>query len=131
MTMAIELKLLGAAIILGFIYWAADVVSVTVQRGSKWNAGNREVNVPLTGAAQRINRAFANFRETFPLFAVAVIVAYLGGRLGVLTLWGSWLYLVARAVYLPVYALGIVGLRSAVFMVGFIGTLMVVAAIFV
>jgi uncharacterized MAPEG superfamily protein len=131
MTMAIELKLLGAAIILGFIYWLADVVSVTAQRGSKWNAGNREVNAPLTGAAGRINRAFANFRETFAFFAVAVIVAYLGGKLGTLTVWGCWIYLIARAVYLPVYALGIIGLRSAVFMVGLVGTLMVVAAIFV
>jgi uncharacterized MAPEG superfamily protein len=30
--------------------------------------------VILTGIAGRLERAFANFRETFPLFAAAVLV---------------------------------------------------------
>jgi uncharacterized MAPEG superfamily protein len=131
MTMAIELRLLGVALVIGLIFWLADVAGATAQRGSKWNAGNRENSPPLTGAPHRFNRAWANFQETFPFFAAAVIVCYLGGKLGPLSAWGSWIYVVGRAVYLPVYALGIIGLRSAVFLVSFIGMLMVVAAIFV
>jgi uncharacterized MAPEG superfamily protein len=125
-----ELQLLAVAVVIGFVYWGADVVAATRQLGSRWNLGNREGTPELTGAAGRIRRAWGNFRETFPLFAVAVIVATLGNKLGPLTNWGCWLYVVARAVYLPVYALGLVGLRSAVFAVGFVGALMVVAAIF-
>jgi uncharacterized MAPEG superfamily protein len=52
--------------------------------------------------AGRLERAFANFRETFPLFAAAVMVAYLGGRLGYLrpmarcSMWGR-----ARSISAP------------------------------
>ena len=62
--------------------------------------------------------------------AVAVIVAYLGGKLGDLTLWGSIIYVVARALYVPIYAAGIPMVRSLVWFAAMIGLGMVVAAIF-
>lgn len=129
--MIIELKLLAAAVAVGLVYWGADVSAATRQLGSKWNMGNREATPELTGAAGRIRRAWGNFRETFGFFAVALIAAVLADKTGPLTAWGAWLYVVARAVYLPVYALGIVGLRSAVFTVGFVGVLLILAALFV
>jgi uncharacterized MAPEG superfamily protein len=77
---ALELQLLAAAVLVGLVHllWAA--AAAQPQRGLKWNVGSRATTpVILTGMAGRLERAFANFRETFPLFAAAVLGAYLGG----------------------------------------------------
>ena len=88
MAMAVELKLLGAAVIIGMVQllWAA--AASRRQQGLEWAAGSRDEARPVTGVAARLNRSFANFMETFPLFAAAVVTAYLAAKLGSLTLWG-------------------------------------------
>jgi uncharacterized MAPEG superfamily protein len=43
----------------------------------------------VTGRAARLQRAFANFSETFPLFAAALLAAHIGDKLSDLTLAGS------------------------------------------
>ena len=57
-------------------------------------------------------RAQANLLETFPFFAAAVLAAALSAKLGPLTLWGSALYVAARALYVPIYAFGVSIIRS-------------------
>ncbi len=130
MTMAVELKLLGVAVIIGLtqMLWAA--AAARRQQGLKWAAGSRDEPRPIAGAAARLDRAFTNFKETFPLHAVAVIVAYLAAKLGDLTLWGSVLYVGGRALHPIAYVLDVPYLRTLVWFVGFGGTLAVVAAIF-
>jgi uncharacterized MAPEG superfamily protein len=67
---------------------------------------------------------------TFPLFAAAVVAADLMGRLGALTMWGSALYVAARALYVPLYAFGVPVARTLVWIVGSLGLLLVIAALF-
>jgi uncharacterized MAPEG superfamily protein len=128
--MAAELQLLGLAVIVGLVQllWAAG--AARQQQGLKWAGGSRDEPRPVTGVAARLERAFTNFRETFPLFAAAVLVAYLGGRLGTLTLWGSALYVAGRALYVPLYASGVRILRSLVWAISMAGLIMVVVAVF-
>ncbi len=57
-------------------------------------------------------------------------MAYLAAKLGDLTLWGSVAYVAARALHPILYLIAIPFLRSLVWMIGFCGTLAVVAAIF-
>ena len=84
---------------------------------------------PLTGVAARLDRAFRNFLETFAFFAAAVIVSYLAGRSGnPLSIWGSTLYVAARAVYVPLYAAGIPLVRTIAWATAMAGILMVIAA---
>ncbi|MDP1873786.1 MAPEG family protein [Phenylobacterium sp.] len=130
MTMALELKLLGVAILIGLIQILWGAAAARRQQGLKWAAGPRDEVRPIEGAAARLDRALRNFLETFPFFAAAVIVAYLGGKLGDLTLWGSVLYVAGRALYVPLYAAGVPMVRSLVWFVAMIGLGMVVAAIF-
>ena len=130
MTMAVELKLLGVAVIIGLIQMLWATAAARRQQGLKWAAGSRDEPRPIAGAAARLDRAFANFKETFPLHAVAVIVAYLAAKLGDLTLWGSVLYVGGRALHPIAYVLNVPYLRTLVWFVGFGGTLAVVAAIF-
>lgn len=130
MAMAVELKLLGAAVIVGVVQllWAA--AASRRQQGLEWAAGSRDEARPVTGVAARLNRSFANFMETFPLFAAALLTAYLAAKLGPLTLWGSGLYVVSRALHPIAYVLNVPYLRSLIWFVGFGGALAVIAAIF-
>lgn len=130
MTMAIELKLLAVAVLIGLIQILWGAAAARRQQGLKWAAGPRDEVRPIDGVAARLDRALRNFLETFPFFAVAVIVAYLGGKLGDLTRWGSIVYVVARALYVPIYAAGIPMVRSLVWFAAMVGLGMVVAAIF-
>lgn len=131
MRVAIELQLLAVAVLIGLVHllWAA--AAAQPQRGLKWNVGPRDEPIVLTGMAGRLERAFANFRETFPLFAVAVLVTYLSGRIGYLTAHGALLYVAARAIYLPLYAFGVPVARTIVWGVSFIGLGMVLVAMVV
>lgn len=127
-----ELMILAGAVLLGVIQLFAAAASARTQQNLAWAAGARDEPMPpLTGVPGRLDRAFRNFMETFPFFAALVLVTYLGGRLGTLTHWGGVLYLGARAVYLPLYALGIPGIRTLVWFVSIVGLGMTGAAIFV
>ncbi|MFN3522401.1 MAG: MAPEG family protein [Phenylobacterium sp.] len=131
MRTAPELQLLAAAVVIGLVQLLWATVAGTRQRGDlSWGMGPRDEARPLSGVPARLERAFANFMETFPLFAAAVIVAYLAAKLGTLTLWGAGLYVAARALYVPLYAAGVPALRSLVWGVSLVGVLMVIAAIF-
>jgi uncharacterized MAPEG superfamily protein len=129
--MTTELRLLAVAVLIGLAHllWAAG--ASRAQQGLKWAGGPRDVDRPVTGRAARLNRAFANFRETFPLFAAAILAAHLGDQLGPLTFWGAWLYVVARALYLPLYAYPVGLLRSLAWFAAMAGLGLVTAALFV
>ena len=69
----------------------------------------------------RLRRAQANLFETLPLFAIAILIAHAGGKEGELTYYGAWTYLIARLVYVPLYAAGIPYIRSMAWMVSLVG----------
>jgi uncharacterized MAPEG superfamily protein len=128
---AIELRLLGLAVIIGLVQLVWATVVGSRQRPREWLAGPRDETMPAyTGAAGRLDRALRNYLETFPLFAAAVLAAYLAAKLGTLTLWGSALYVAGRALYVPLYVGGVPVLRSLIWTVAFIGLVMVVVALF-
>ena len=85
---------------------------------------------PVSVVAGRLDRAFRNFLETFPLFAVALISTYIAGKLGPLTLYGSALYVICRALYAPLYASGVAVVRTVVWTASMAGIVMIIAAIF-
>lgn len=128
--MASQLQLLILAIAIGVInlMWAA--IAARRQQGLKWAGGSRDEPRPVTGVAARLERAFANYRETFPLFAAAVIVAYLTGKTGGAAQWGSVMYVAGRAAYVPLYASGVRYWRSLAWFVSFIGLIALVIALF-
>uniref|UniRef100_UPI000D562996 MAPEG family protein n=1 Tax=Xanthomonas fragariae TaxID=48664 RepID=UPI000D562996 len=81
MELTIELQMLGWAMVLGLMQLLAASASTTAQRGIKWNASARDDETrPLTGVAARLERAFRNYLETFPIFAAAVLAVSVAGR---------------------------------------------------
>jgi uncharacterized MAPEG superfamily protein len=125
-----ELKLLAAAIVVGVVQlmWAA--AAARGQQNLTWAAGPRDEPMPIDGVPARLDRAFRNFMETFPFYAAAVLAAALASKLGPLTLWGSALYVAARALYVPIYAAGIPRVRTLVWLVSIVGLVMVIVALF-
>ena len=128
---ALELKLLMAAVVIGLaqLLWAAG--AARAQQDLKWAAGPRDTPQPVKGMAARLERAFWNFVETFPFFAAAVLACAVAGKLGgPLTLWGTHLYLAGRVLYAPLYAWGVPTVRTLVWAVSMVGLGMVIWALF-
>jgi uncharacterized MAPEG superfamily protein len=129
--MSVEFTMLALAIVLGFVHLFLAAQFVTRERGTAWNVGARDNTAPLAGKlAGRLDRAFANFKETFPFFAVAVIMATILDRHSNMTAWGAQLYLVARITYLPLYAMGVPLLRTLVWIASVAGIVMVLIPLF-
>jgi len=129
--MTIEIKWLAWSIALGLAYVLIAATLGTQQRGLKWNASNRDGELKaLTGAAARAARANANFLETFPFFAAAVLAVVLTKTNTAHTAFGAELYFWARLAYLPIYIIGIPYLRTVVWAVSFWGLLQLLEALF-
>lgn len=129
--MAPELRWLVLATLVGLAHLVWHAAAAQPQRGAlAWNIGPRDEPRPLTGMAARLERAFANYRETFPLFLAAVVAVYLAGRSGgILSVGGCALYTLGRLAYLPLYAFAVPYLRSAMWIGSMVGIVMVLAAL--
>ena len=129
--MAIELKMLAAAIVVGLVQLGWAAIAARRQQDLKWAAGPRDKPMPIDGVAARLDRAFRNYMETFVFFAAAVLMLAVTNRLGSdLTVWGSALYVVCRALYVPIYAAGIPRIRTLVWFLALVGLVMVLIPLF-
>lgn len=126
----LELQILAASIVLGFVHIVAASHSASLQRGYRWAAGARdEPQAPLRGVAGRLERALRNFLETFPFFAALILAICFTGRNSALSQWGAIIYLAARVAYLPAYAFGTFLVRSLIWNVATIGILLLLVAL--
>jgi len=129
--MTYELWGLVWAAVLGLVMLVLPPMVAASRKGYlMWNAGPRDTPFDKGVLAERLERAFANFRETFAIFAVVVIaLAFLHKSSG-LSLWGVRLYLAARILYIPLYACGVAGVRSLIWIMSLLGMLMCFMALF-
>ncbi|OOG45579.1 MAPEG family protein [Rhodanobacter sp. C01] len=129
--MSIELRMLAWSVVLGLVQIALAAIFSVSQRGLGWAAGARDGVTPaLTGVAARLDRARANFLETFPFFIAVVLVACLLPRHSGMTVLGAQLYFWARLVYVPVYAAGIPYLRTLIWAASIVGIVLLLTALF-
>ncbi|MFQ5563172.1 MAG: MAPEG family protein [Parvularculaceae bacterium] len=129
--MPLELEMLAAAALWGFIQLVAAAQSANVQYGLKWAASPRdEQTPPLRPVPGRINRNFRNYMETFPFFAVTVLIASALGVHNAFTQWGAVAYLSGRIVYSILYVAGVPLIRSLFWNIAAFGMLAVLAAPF-
>ena len=128
--MTTELTLLAWTLVLALVHIMLVANLRTAETGIQYNASARDGEAPPPRAVTaRLQRAQANLFETLPLFIGAVLIAHVSGSEGDLTLWGCWMYLIARIVYIPLYAAGIPYVRSLVWLVSLAGLVMVLAAV--
>jgi uncharacterized MAPEG superfamily protein len=130
LTETTELTLLGWTLVLAIVQILLHSSARTRETGLGYNASARDGGVPPPGqVTARLERAKLNLFETLPLFIGAVLAAHAAGVTGALTLWGCWLYLGARIVYVPLYAFGVPVVRSLVWLVAMAGLAMVLFAL--
>lgn len=128
--MTLELKMLALSIGLGLLQIVLASHASSLQRGYVWTASSRDEPAPaLTGIAGRLARALQNFVETFPLFAAAVLIAYVAGTHSWMTEWGVQLYFWGRLTYLALYATGVFLLRSLVWNIATLGIVLVLLSL--
>ena len=124
--MTTELSVLAWGCLLGIIHIFIAVRFKTRQYGSKWNVGARDEALPPPDPiVGRLARAQANFFETFPIMAAAILIVTAAALESRWTAIGALLWLGARLVYLPLYAAGVPVVRTIVFLLSIVGIAMV------
>jgi uncharacterized MAPEG superfamily protein len=124
--MTTELTMLAWGCVLALVHIFAGVRVKTRQYGTAWNMGARdEALPPPEPIVGRLARAQANFFETFPILAAAVLVVTAAGLEDRWTAIGAILWLAMRVLYLPVYAAGIARVRTLIFLLSIAGIVMV------
>ena len=128
--MTTELSILGWTLVLAIVQIFLPAGFRNREAGIGFNAGPRDEPGPPVGKVTgRLQRAEKNLFETLPLFAAAVLIAHVAHREGALTLWGAWIYLVMRIVYVPLYAFGVPVVRSVAWMLSLLGLVLILVAI--
>jgi uncharacterized MAPEG superfamily protein len=85
---------------------------------------SRDQTRTLEGMLGRTERAFDNSVVALVLFAVPVLVLAVRDSFSGESLLAAQVFIAARIVYIPAYVFGIVGLRTGVWLVGFLATLL-------
>jgi uncharacterized MAPEG superfamily protein len=132
MNIPTEIQMLCWAVVLGLVQLIIAAAVMTHEQGVAYNLSPRDDagSRPPSVLAGRLSRAFANFKETFVFFAVAVLVVTVLGKASATSALGAQTYFWARLVYVPVYAAGIPVVRTLVWCTSIAGLVMVLSAVF-
>jgi uncharacterized MAPEG superfamily protein len=83
---------------------------------------SRDETRTVGGMTARLKRALSNSITAMVLFAPAILILVMLERTSPETLLAAQVFLIARIVYLPVYAFGIPVVRTFVWLAGFAAT---------
>jgi len=125
-----EITWLMIAVVVGLVHLLVAAQMAQKYRTIEWNVGPRDAPMDTKGGAARVERAYRNFMETFPLFAAAALAVAVQHKTGGVAFWGAAIYVVGRAVYVPLYVAGIPYIRSLVWTIATVGLVMVIIAAF-
>ena len=129
--MTTELTLLAWTIVLGLVQLFVVAQFFTAANGLGYGMSSRDTPPPakMSVLGGRLERAFKNLMETLPFAIAAILIAHLANRVNGYTWWGAQLYFWGRGAYVAVYAAGIPGLRTLVWLMSVLGILLVLAGI--
>jgi len=96
--------------------------------GAQVAFGNREGMPPALGLAGRADRAAKNQMEAMVMFLALVLAAQVAGK-GAQAAYGATIFFWARLVYWPVYAAGIIYLRTLIWFVSIFGLFLILKEI--
>ncbi|MGE0499421.1 MAG: MAPEG family protein [Rhizobiaceae bacterium] len=91
--------------------------------------GTRDEQPPLSIVGRRAKRALANMFEALPVFLTLAILLHLMGDASRLATSGAAVFLLSRAAYVPAYLAGIYAVRTLLWLAGWAGLLMMLAAL--
>ncbi|MBM7068349.1 MAPEG family protein [Actibacterium sp. 188UL27-1] len=129
-----ELTVLTLAALLQVVQFLLYAVPANLELGVGKTLGPRDdpnLTDGLSQTTKRLKRAMENHFEGLIFFTIAVVVVTLGDKSSGFTALCAHAYLVARILYVPAYASGLMPWRSLIWGVGFAATLaMLIAALF-
>ncbi|MFN3845905.1 MAG: MAPEG family protein [Paracoccaceae bacterium] len=120
-----ELTALALAGLLQAVQFILFAVPANMELGTGYTSSARDKppSRQLSTATARLQRAMNNHFEGLILFTIAVVVVTLGQQSSAVTQAAAWVYLAARVLYIPAYALGWRPWRSVIWGFGFFATL--------
>ncbi len=118
--------ILGWTLVLALVQIMLTAQFRTRETGLSYNMSARDAMAPPMGKiTARLHRAQSNLFETLPLFATAILIAHTAARENSMTLHGAWTYLIARVIYIPLYAFGVPVIRTLTWGASLIGLAMI------
>lgn len=122
-TQSAEIAVLGWSVVLLLVQIILQAVS-TYDLGP-YLLGPRDDNRKSGNLmAGRLKRALENLLETYPAFVALALALAVTGKAGGIAATGAWVWLIARAVYVPLYAFGVPAVRTLIWCVSIVGLLM-------
>jgi uncharacterized MAPEG superfamily protein len=118
-----EIAILGWSVVL-------LLVQIILQAVSTYDLGpyllgprddNRQSGKVMAG---RLKRALENLLETYPAFVALALALAVTGKTGGIAATGAWVWLIARIVYVPLYAFGVPVVRTLAWCVSIVGLVM-------
>ena len=128
--MSAELTVLTLAALLQGLQFVLYAVPANREIGPGYtmSARDREPSRKLSDRTARLGRALDNHFEGLILFGIAVGVVQMSAQNTAFTAACAWVYLIARVLYVPAYALGLRPHRSLIWVVGFAATMLMLLA---
>jgi len=127
--MTTELYYLGLVALATGLMWMPAGLNLTLEQGFMVGLGNRDNVKPLASWAERARRAHANAVENLVVFAALVLAAHAAGVTNSTTAWAAIIYFWMRIAHFVTYALGIIGVRTAVWAIAWLCQLAIAAQI--
>jgi uncharacterized MAPEG superfamily protein len=126
--MTTELQVLAWSVILCFVHIVLQATTATMNFGIGYNLSPRDTAKEPRGlVASRLGRALKNYLETYPIFVALALALAVTGNTGGIGATGALVWIVARVIYLPVYASGIPGVRTLLWVISMVGLVMMLA----
>ena len=128
--MSVELTVLTLAALLQGLQFVVYAVPANREIGSGYtmSARDREPTRKLSDRTARLGRALDNHFEGLILFGIAVGAVQMSAQNTAFTAACAWVYLIARVLYVPAYALGLRPHRSLIWIIGFAATMLMLLA---
>lgn len=128
--MTLGLTVLVWTLVLALVQIGLPSVLRTRQYGTDWNVSARDGAMPPPWpVTARLERAQRNLFENLPLFTIAILVAHVAHRETQWTSIGACIFLGARIAYVPLYAAGVKYVRTLVFLISYVGLLVIVGSV--
>ena len=117
-------------LVLAFIHLGVGAMVRLSEVGPRVLLGPRDDLPPRKNRfGLRGERANQNFKETLPWALGLLILVQVTGQANAASAMGAWIYVVSRAVYLPLYVFGVPLLRTVAFMGSLVGMGMIAVQI--
>lgn len=122
--MPLELIAVAATSMILLVLVFAQQLTNDIQKGAAWALSNRD-DQTFSPLAARLARASQNHIENVALFVPVALAVVLLDLTSPLTAWGAGIFLAGRVGHSLSYGLGVAYIRSAFWMAGVAGTVMV------